>query len=157
LVAQGPDGGAGNPKAKENHAMTRINSYRSDATRQPPISLHHLDNLYEYEFDSGKVTDDSGVELRVWWVPQVPMEPFIYPVPTLEAARLVCYALSRYDLFQYTRYLTQDIGNAGGAFWRHPELTGGQWYDFDPRRDADYQEVQAAIAKATARPDGGRP
>jgi hypothetical protein len=34
-------------------------------------------------------TEDSpAVEFRVWWIPQVPMEPFVYPVPSLEAARM---------------------------------------------------------------------
>ena len=55
------------------------------------------DNLRVY---SDKETHAAGVELRVWWIPQVPMPPFVYPVPTLQAAKMLCEALAQYDLFQ---------------------------------------------------------
>jgi Superinfection exclusion gene product 17 len=89
----------------------------------------------------------QAFELQVFWIPQVPMEPFIYRVPTLEAAKILCDALAQYDLFQYENKVKPDYTNAGGASWRHPELTGGEWYDFDPMDDADYREVETAIAK----------
>jgi hypothetical protein len=91
----------------------------------------------------------AAVELRVWWIPQVPMESFIYSVPTLEAAKRLCDALARYDLFQLENNIKPDYNNDGGASWRHPELTGGEWYDFDPEDESDCEEVESAIAKST--------
>ena len=91
---------------------------------------------------------NDNVELRVWWIPQMPMQPFHYSVPTLQAARMLCDALARYDLFQYKNKVRPDYDNAGGASWRHPELTGGEWYDFDPEIEDEYEEVEAALAKS---------
>lgn len=104
------------------------------------------DNLTVY---SEKETSAAGVELRVWWIPQIPMKAFRFPVPTLQAAKLLCNALAQYDLFQYKHNVKPDYDNAGGASWRHPELTGGEWFDFDPEDDDECQEVEAAIAAAT--------
>jgi hypothetical protein len=86
-------------------------------------------------------------QLRVWWIPQVPMSPFLYPVPTVEAAEMLCDALARYDLFQYENNVKGDYSNAGGASWQHPELTGGEWLDFNPEDEYECEEVVAAIAK----------
>jgi hypothetical protein len=103
------------------------------------------DNLRAY---SEQETRASGVELRVWWIPQVPMESFVYSVPTVQAARLLCDALAQYDLFQYKHNVKPDYDNAGGASWRHPELTGGEWQDFDPEDEDECREVEAAIGEA---------
>ncbi len=103
------------------------------------------DNLRVY---SEKETHAAGIELRVWWMPQVPMPPFVYPVPTLQAAKMLCEALAQYDLFQLENKVKPDYSNAGGASWRHAELTGGEWHDFDPEDEGDCEEVEAAIAKA---------
>jgi hypothetical protein len=89
-----------------------------------------------------------AVELRVWWIPQVPMESFHRPVPDLPTAKLLVEALAQYDLFQFKHNIKPDYDNAGGASWRHPELTEGEWYDFDPEIEDEYQEVEAAIAKS---------
>jgi hypothetical protein len=96
---------------------------------------------------SEKETAAAGVELRVWWIPQVPMPPFHHSVPTLQAAKLLCEALAQYDLFQFENRIKPDYSNEGGASWRHAELTEGEWYDFDPEDPDDYAEVEAAIAK----------
>ena len=101
--------------------------------------------------NSEKETQAQGVELRVWWIPQVPMRAFRYRVPTLQAAKMLCDALAQYDLFQYENNVKPDYDNAGGASWRHPELTQGEWYDFDPDDEDECQEVEAAIVKASRR------
>lgn len=68
-------------------------------------------------------------EFRVWWVPQVPMEAFRYPVPSYAAGKLLDDALGRYDHFQFENKVKPDYCNAGGIEWRHPEHTGGEWED----------------------------
>jgi Superinfection exclusion gene product 17 len=90
-----------------------------------------------------------AVEFRVWWMPQVPMTPFLYQVPTLEAAQMLCEALADYDLFQLNNKIKPDYPNAGGASWRHPTLTGGEWLDFDPEVPDEYEEVEDAISRLT--------
>src|SRR5437764_1227728 len=108
------------------------------------------DNLPTGEEKTGR---PLAVELRVWWIPQVPMKSFVYPVPTLAAAKMLCDALAQYDLFQYHNNVKPDYDNAGGASWRHPQLTDGEWVDFDPEDVDECQEVESAIAKST---DQGR-
>ena len=97
------------------------------------------------------------VELRVWWIPQVPMEAFLYPVPTIEAGKVLLDALAEYDAFQFQHRVKPDYCNTGGIAWKHPEHTGGEWYDFDPDDEDDLQEIADAIAKAGERGGIGRP
>lgn len=52
--------------------------------------------------------------LRVWWIPQLPGEPFRVRVPTLTAARLVVHALADYDLFMLEHGVRGDFSNTGG-------------------------------------------
>jgi Superinfection exclusion gene product 17 len=91
---------------------------------------------------------NDNIEIRIWWIPQVPMKPFYFPVPTVQAAKMLCNALAQYDLFQYKNNIKPDYDNAGGASWRHPKLTDGEWYDFDPEDDAECEEIEAAIAQS---------
>jgi hypothetical protein len=54
------------------------------------------------------------VKLRVWWIPQVPMEPFYVPVNSLEEANLLLDALAAYDQFQLEKHIKPDYSNVGG-------------------------------------------
>src|SRR5262245_58812003 len=92
----------------------------------------------------GKACHPSALELRVWWIPQVPGTPFFYPVPDLATAKLLVDALARYDLFQFDNNIKPDYTNDGGASWRHAQLTDGEWWDFDPEDEIEYAEVEAA-------------
>lgn len=53
-------------------------------------------------------------ELRVWWIPQVPMEPFLVPVQSVDEAIVVLDTLAKYDLFQLKNNIKPDYANAGG-------------------------------------------
>ncbi|AEZ66275.1 hypothetical protein EXT67_20440 [Pectobacterium atrosepticum] len=50
-------------------------------------------------------------KLRVCHVPQIPMEPFIVPVSSLEEAVVVMNALADYDLFQFENKIKPDYCN----------------------------------------------
>ena len=93
----------------------------------------------------------DDLEIRVWWIPQVPMEPFLYRVQTVEAGRTLCDALAKYDLFQLNHNIKPDFSNAGGIAWRHPAATNGERWDIDPD-DEDGMAGFAALAKL----EGGR-
>jgi hypothetical protein len=70
-------------------------------------------------------------EFRVWWVPQIPMDPFEFPVPSYAAGLMLAEALGKYDLFQLEHNVKPDYANVGGVQWRHATLTEGEWWDLD--------------------------
>lgn len=53
-------------------------------------------------------------DLKVWWIPQVPMKPFEYKVSTPEEGFILLDALAKYDLFQLENEIKPDYSNAGG-------------------------------------------
>lgn len=67
-------------------------------------------------------------KLRIYWVPQVPMKPFIRDVKTLREAKTILKTLAFYDLFCYENRVRGDYCNAGGL------------QEFDPHNDADSPE-----------------
>lgn len=86
------------------------------------------------------------IQWRVWWIPQIPMPPFLYDVPSLEAGVMLCDALAKYDLFQLEYHVKPDYANVGGMSWMHPELTTGEWWDFDPADEFDMEELHGMLA-----------
>lgn len=51
-------------------------------------------------------------KLRVWWIPQVPMEAFYIPVESPEEGQKVMNILATYDCFQYNHNVKPDYANA---------------------------------------------
>jgi hypothetical protein len=66
-------------------------------------------------------------DLKVWWVPQVPMKPFEMPVKTLEEGTLLLWTLAQYDLFQLENNVKPDFSNAGGLC----EFVDGEWSEWE--------------------------
>ncbi len=66
-------------------------------------------------------------KLRVWWIPQVPMEPFKVDVQNLVEARLMIDALADYDSFQYNNNIKPDYCNVGGL----EEFDGEEWLEWE--------------------------
>jgi len=67
-------------------------------------------------------------KLRVWWVPQVPMESFYIPVRSPEEGMKVMDILAAYDCFQYNHKVKPDYCNIGGL-QQYDEDTG-EWEDW---------------------------
>lgn len=66
-------------------------------------------------------------QLRVWWIPQVPMQPFFVHVPDVEQGVRILHALAQYDLFQFDNNVKPDYCNAGGLMmW-----DGDEWVDWE--------------------------
>lgn len=65
-------------------------------------------------------------DLRVWWIPQVPMKAFHVPVKSIDEAKLVLDTLTRYDLFQLENNIKPDFCNAGGLV----VFEDGDWCDW---------------------------
>ena len=93
------------------------------------------------------MSENAAIKLRVWWIPQIPMVPFFYHVPSIDAGRLLLGALAEYDLFQLEHRVKPDFSNTGGMAWHHPQLTEDEWWDFDPLDEFDREEVEEAISK----------
>lgn len=72
---------------------------------------------------------DDNTTVRVWWIPQVPMQAFEYIVPDIKTGALLVDALAKYDLFQYENRVKPDFCNAGGVSFLD---TDGDWSDVDP-------------------------
>ena len=53
-------------------------------------------------------------DLRVWWIPQVPMKAFNIAVKSIQEARLTLDTLAHYDIFQFENKIKPDYCNAGG-------------------------------------------
>ena len=64
--------------------------------------------------------------LKVWWIPQVPMKAFEVEVPTVDEAVRLLDTLARYDAFQFANNVKPDYCNAGGLMMRE----GDEWVDW---------------------------
>ena len=81
-------------------------------------------------------------KMRVWWIPQVPMKPFIVGVDTVEEGVKVLNILADYDQFQYDNNIKPDYSNVGGVevFDINDDTDGvdGSWVDwYDPETGED--------------------
>lgn len=70
---------------------------------------------------------DKQNELRVWWIPQVPMNPFHVPVKTVAEGALVLQVLAFYDLFQLKNRIKGDFANTGGL----EVFNDGDWEEWE--------------------------
>jgi hypothetical protein len=92
-------------------------------------------------------------DLRVWWIPQVPMKAFEVDVPDLLAAGILIDALGKYDAFQFAMHVKPDYCNAGGLVilredgewedWESPDFD-----DFDTWWDANHERLFASAIEA---------
>ena len=54
------------------------------------------------------------MKFRVWWIPQVPGEPFIVATESLGEAKFLLETLGRYDQFLLDNNIRPDYSNTGG-------------------------------------------
>ena len=81
-------------------------------------------------------------DLKVWWVPQVPMKAFEVPVQTLREASLVLDVLADYDKFQFENRVKPDYSNAGGLLQFDHDIA--DWCDWESDLGEDFDEVRHA-------------
>lgn len=83
--------------------------------------------------------------LRVYWVPQVPMQPFHVPVSSLREARLILRTLADYDAFQFENRVKPDYCNAGGLEVFDPDDDhdgpNGSWCGWHDEDDREFDEM----------------
>lgn len=69
------------------------------------------------------------IKLRVAHYPQIPCDPFIVEVKSLEEARTIKNTLANYDLFQYEKRIKPDYSNMTIIEqWDEDEQ---EWYDWE--------------------------
>jgi hypothetical protein len=73
------------------------------------------------------MSDYKEGDMRVWWIPQIPMKPFLVRVDSLIEAKNLLEVLGRYDLFQLENNIKPDFSNAGGL----EIFTEGDWCEFE--------------------------
>lgn len=99
-------------------------------------------------------------DLRVWWVPQMPMASFNVDVPDLPTANILLETLANYDAFQFENNVKPDYCNAGGLII----FDGEDWVDWwDDETGMDFDEIRAdptewpALLKRGMELAGGKP
>jgi hypothetical protein len=78
-------------------------------------------------------------ELRVWWIPQIPMDSFYVKVESIKEAKKMLDVLARYDIFQFDNNVKGDYSNVGGI----QEFDGTEWLDWESPEGESIDEVEA--------------
>lgn len=91
-------------------------------------------------------------DLRIWYIPQVPMKAFYSPVNTIQEAAVVLRIMAEYDLFQYHNNVKGDYCSTGGLhIWDEtldPDENGSKWCDwYDETTGFNLDEYQEAYPK----------
>lgn len=85
-----------------------------------------------------ELANDGRAKFRVYWIPQVPMEPFYAEVASYADGKRLEDILAQYDLFQFENRVKPDYCNAGGTQMLHPALTDGHWCDIEDDEAEEY-------------------
>jgi hypothetical protein len=80
-------------------------------------------------------------DLRVWWIPQIPGNPFHVAVPDVATARQVCDLLAAYDLFQLEEGIKPDYCNMGGVEQYEGDPDDPGWFSAYDENDNDVWPV----------------
>ena len=79
-------------------------------------------------------------DLRVWWIPQVPMDAFYVSVNNAIEAKLILNTLADYDQFQLDNNIKPDYSNTGGLeVFEDGEWT--DWYEKEYGQDIDAYHI----------------
>lgn len=76
--------------------------------------------------------------LRVWHIPQMPMQAFYFPVASVKEAQLLIDVLAQYDLFQFHHKVKPDYANASGL-----EVFTDDWEEWENEEGYTIDELMA--------------
>lgn len=82
------------------------------------------------------MTTPNEGDLKVWWIPQIPMKQFEVPVSSPEDAKRILGILADYDMFQFENNVKGDYSNMGGL----QVFEDGQWRDWYSDDDESIDE-----------------
>ena len=89
-------------------------------------------------------------KLRVWWIPQVPMDPFYQEVNSVEEGTLLLETLAKYDAFQYENKIKPDYCNTGGLQeFDEKDKNWCDWYDeeLDIDDPVDFVKIKRSFSE----------
>ena len=101
-------------------------------------------------------------DLRVFWMPQIPIDPFIVPVESVREGVFIMDTLAKYDMFQFESNVKPDYCNMGGL----EMLENGEWTDWyddetnedNPKewleRSAAPKPAQSSLSRSSPPPEG---
>ena len=73
-------------------------------------------------------------ELRVWWIPQVPMQSFYVNIDSVSEGVKIMEVLAEYDRFQFENNIKPDYSNVGGLqmfdVTDETDSPNGSWCDW---------------------------
>lgn len=80
-------------------------------------------------------------DLRVWWIPQVPMAAFRVHVDDIAQAKLIIKALAEYDLFQLEHHVKPDYFSVGGLEVYVADIDGENTPGWEEWEDEDGKDI----------------
>lgn len=86
-----------------------------------------------------KVPPPTEGTLRVWWIPQIPGQQFVWPVNNLGEAALLLDVLAAYDDFQFANRVKGDYSNVGGLV----VYRDGDWEDWTNADGDDFDTFRS--------------
>ena len=84
----------------------------------------------------------SRLEYKIWWIPQIPMKAFEFPVSSVQEGKTICNLLALYDAFQFENNIKPDYCNTGGVLLKHPIITENEWWSV-PDDDEELNDILA--------------
>ena len=89
------------------------------------------------------MTGTQPARLKVWHIPQVPMEAFEVFVDGVEQGISLMNVLADYDRFQFEHRVKPDYCNANGISYLD---TDGEWSDLDVTDDDEIDYVERVLS-----------
>ena len=87
-----------------------------------------------------RIKVENKQQLRVFWIPQVPMTPFYVKVDSVKEGVKIMDVLAKYDMFQYATKVKPDYCNAGGLqMWDKEQ---NEWVDLYDEETDDYDPIE---------------
>jgi hypothetical protein len=79
------------------------------------------------------MTDAQLGDLQIFYIPQIPMPAFTYPVPDRATGELLLDAIYELALFEFEHKVKPDYANVGGVqvFEDNDNPGDPSWYDAD--------------------------
>jgi hypothetical protein len=109
--------------------MDRSDSMKSFTIKASDIARCPDHNMsVEHWSEDGKCAhewEEKKGQLRVWWMPQIPMSPFYVYVQSLRQGKWLMKVLASYDRFQYEEHVKPNYSNVGGI----QIFAFGEWED----------------------------
>jgi hypothetical protein len=89
---------------------------------------------------------EQSTKLKLWWIPQIPMEAFEVEVSSIEEGAKLLNVLADYDAFQFEKNIKPDYCNVGGIVMLDSDGDWVDWWDEETGTDDPREYVCAALA-----------